>query len=89
VHKIKCKDCPSVYIGQTSRALKTRVKMDKNSLLAEHHLLYQHEIGLECVEVIDRSSNWKQKLFLEAWHSVRDENLINEHISFPNIYKEL
>lgn len=52
VYKIKCKDCACVYIGQTSRALKTRIKehakaittMDKNSLLAEHCLLNQHEI---------------------------------------------
>ena len=47
VSKIKCKDCDCVYVGQTSRALKTRVKehakaiatLDKNSLLAKHHIL--------------------------------------------------
>ena len=40
------------YIGQTSRILKTRIKeharaittMDKNPVLAEHHLFHQHEI---------------------------------------------
>ena len=44
VYKIKCKDCDCVYIGQTSRAPKTRVKehtkaiaiLDENSLLAKH-----------------------------------------------------
>ncbi|KAL9951491.1 hypothetical protein ACROYT_G044160 [Oculina patagonica] len=87
VYKIKCKDCACVYIGQTSRALKTRIKehakaittMDRNSLLAEHHLLNDHEIDLENVDIIDRSSVWRQRLFLEAWHSVRDGNAINEH----------
>ncbi|KAL9952730.1 hypothetical protein ACROYT_G040023 [Oculina patagonica] len=97
VYKIKCKDCACVYIGQTSRALKTRIKehakaittMDRNSLLAEHHLLNDHEIDLKNVDIIDRSSVWRQRLFLEAWHSVRDGNAINEHVAFPNIYKKL
>ena len=50
VYKIKCKDCDCVYIGQTSRALKSRVKehakaiatLDENSLLAKHHMLHSH-----------------------------------------------
>ena len=66
VYKIKCKDCDSVYVGQTSRALKTRVKentkaietLDKNSLLAKHHVFHGHQIDLENVEIIDRSSTW-------------------------------
>ncbi|XP_078343973.1 uncharacterized protein LOC144629608 [Oculina patagonica] len=97
VYKIKCKDCACVYIGQTSRILKTRIKehakaittMDRNSLLAEHHLLNDHEIDLKNVDIIDRSSVWRQRLFLEAWHSVRDGNAINEHVAFPNMYKKL
>ena len=64
VYKIKCKDCDSVYVGQTSRALKTRVKehikalakLDENSLLAKHHMFHSHQIDLENVEIIDRSS---------------------------------
>ena len=94
VYKIKCKDCDCVYIGQTSRALKTRVKehakaietLDDNSLLAKHHMLHSHRINLASVEIIDRSSAWRQSLILEAWHSVRDTNAINEHIALPNIY---
>ena len=57
VYKIRCKSCDSVYVGQTSRALKTRVKehakaiatLDENSLLAKHHVLHKHEIDLENV----------------------------------------
>ena len=52
VYKIKCKDCDCVYIGQTSRALKSRVKehtkaiaiLGENSLLAKHHMLHSHQI---------------------------------------------
>ena len=63
--------------------------LDKNSLLAQHHMLHQHEIDLQGVEIIDRYTKWKQKLILEAWHSVREMNSINEYINFPDTYKNL
>ena len=93
VYKIKCKDCDCVYIGQTSRALKSRVKehakaiatLDENSLLTKHHMLHSHQIDLTSVEIVDRSSAWRQRLILEAWHSVRNTNAINEHIALPNV----
>ena len=94
MYKIKCKDCDCVYIGQTSRALKTRVKehakaiatLDENSLLAKHYMRHRHQIDLASAEIVDRSSAWRQRLILEAWHSVRDTNAINEHIALPNVY---
>ena len=93
VFKIKCKDCDCVYVSQTSRALKTRVKehakatatLDENSLLAKHHMLHSHEIDLENVEIVDRSPTWRQRPILEAWHSVRDENSRNEHIALHSV----
>ena len=60
--------------------------LDENSLLAKHHMLNGHQIDLENVEIVDRLSVWKQRLILEAWHSVRDRNAINEHIALPNVY---
>jgi len=68
---------------QRAKAIAT---LDKNSLLAKHHMLNGHQIDLENVEIIDRSSMGKQRLILEAWHSVRDRNAINEHIALPNVY---
>ena len=72
VYKIKCKDCDCVYVGQTSRALKSRVKkhakaiatLDENSLLAKHHMLHSHQIDLTSVKIVDRSSAWQQRLIL-------------------------
>ena len=95
MYTIKCKDCDCVYIGQTSHALKSRVKghtkaiatLDENSLLAKHHMLHSHQIDLTSVKIVDRSSAWGQRLILEAWHSVRNTNAINEHIALPNVYK--
>ena len=97
VYQIKCKDCDCVYIGQTSRALKSRVEqhakaiatLDKNSLLAKHHMLHSHHIDLTSVEIVDRSSTWRQRLILEAWHSMRNTNAINEHIALPNVYNNI
>ena len=97
VYKIKCKDCDSVYIGQTSHPLKTRVKehakaiatLDENSLLAKHHMRHSHQIDWASVEIVDRSSAWRQRLILEAWHSVRDTNVINEHRALPKVYNSI
>ena len=44
IYKINCKDCDKIYIGQTSRALRSRTRehkraifmRDKNSLLTQH-----------------------------------------------------
>ena len=46
-----------------------------------------HEIDLENVEIVDRSPTWRQRIILEAWHSVRDKNSINEHIALLSVYK--
>ena len=34
--------------------------LDENSLLAKHHMLHSHQIDLGSVEIVDRSSAWRQ-----------------------------
>ena len=83
-----------VFTSVRHRALKTRVKehakaiatLDENSLLAKRH---RRQIDLASVEIVDRSSAWRQRLILEAWHSVRDPNAINEQIALPNVYNSI
>ena len=95
VHKIKCRDYSAVYIDQTARALKTRIrehsraiaKLAKDSLLVQHHLQTQHNIDLENVQIIDRCEQWSQRLILEAWHSMCEPTSTNEHIVQPSLYK--
>ena len=97
IYKINCKDRDKVYIGQTSRALRSRTrehtrtifKGDENSLLAQHCIKNSHEFDLDDVKIIDRCSQWSKRLFLEAWHSIREPNPIHEHIYIPDIYKAL
>ena len=52
-------------------------------------MLHSHEIDLEHVEIVDRSPTWRRRLILEAWHSVRDEKSIKEHIALPSVYKNI
>ena len=90
IYKINCKDCDKVCIGQTSRALKSRTREhkraiftgDRNSLLTQHCIKHNHNFDLDDVKIIDRCSQWSKRLFLEAWHSIRD-------LYIPNIYKAL
>ena len=97
IYKINCKNCDKVYIGQTSRALRSRTREhkralftgDKNSLLTQHCVENNHDFDLDDVKVIDRCPQWGKRLFLEAWHSIREPNSINEHIYIPDIYKAL
>ena len=97
IYKINCKDYDKVYISQTSRALKSRTREhkraifmgDRNSLLTQHCIKNNHNFDLDDVKSIDRCSQWSKRLFLEAWHSIRDPNAINDHIYIPDIYKAL
>ena len=67
---------------------KAKATSDEISLLAKQHRLHNHQVDLESVEIVDRSSVWPQRLILQAWHSIRDRIVINEHITLPNIYKK-
>jgi len=97
IYKINCKDCDKVYIGQTSRALRFRTREhkraiftgDRNSLLAQHCIKDNHVYDFDDVKIIDRFSQRSKRFFLEAWHSIRDANAINEHNYIPDIYKAL
>ena len=66
---------------------KATATLDENSLLAKHHMLHSNEIDLENVEILDRSRTRRQRIILQAWHSVRDTNSINKHIALLSVYK--
>ena len=39
--------------------------------------------------IVDKAVDYHKRLFLEAWHSKRDQNAGNEHIEIPDIYVSL
>ena len=65
---------------EQSKTQKKKKKKKKN---------HNHDFDLDDVKIIDRCSQWSKRLFLEAWHSIREPNAINEHIYIPDIYKAL
>lgn len=97
VYKINCKDCDFIYYGQTERALKTRIRehkkavadCDLNSKLAQHANFQIHSFDFDNAAIVDSETNCHKRLFLEAWHSKKDKNSGNDHISIPTIYEPL
>ena len=67
IYKICCKECNSIYIGQTKRRLKDRIKEHKDiksvvagvgvSGVAVHVLNTSHSIDWENVTILDGESN--------------------------------
>lgn len=58
----------------------------KKSLLFQHCAQNSHKFDLQDVQIVPRCSQSSRRLFLEAWHSIRDQNSINEHIQIPDMY---
>ena len=86
-----------VCIGQTSRTPRSRTREHKraiftgdgNSLLTQHCIKNNHYFDPDGVKIIDRCSQWSKILVIEARHSIREPNAINEHIYIPDIHKAL
>ncbi len=97
VYRVNCLDCSFTYYGQTDRALATRIKehqtavrvCDTNSKIALHANKFGHDMDFNHAAVVDKSGDYHKRLFLEAWHSQRDQNAGNEHIDIPDVYKSL
>ena len=97
VYKINCLDCKFVYIGQTDRDVRTRIKeyrravnkQDKNSKIAQHVNKQDHNMDFHITTIIDKAANYHKRLFLEAWYSQRKSNAGNNHIDIPDIYVSL
>ena len=77
-YKICCYDCDFVYYGQTDRALKTRIShFDQYSKIAKHAEQYEHRIDFNNACIVNKTKNYRERLFLEAWYSLKDQNAGN------------
>jgi len=56
VYTIKCKDCEKVYIGQTNRALKTRLKEHKSDFFSRSMIQIPFWSNITCKP--DTSLTW-------------------------------
>ena len=99
VYSITCTVCPKVYIGQTGRSLKHRLKEHRRALrngdvaasaLAEHALVAGHGIDLSKTEVVDSNPYTATRCMLESWHIQHNENKLNrERGNLPKLYAAL
>ena len=99
VYSIPCTECPKVYIGQTGRSLKHRLKEHRRALkngdmaasaLAEHALTAGHGVDLSKAEVLDSNPYTATRCMLESWHIQRNENKLNrERGNLPEVYTAL
>ena len=98
VYKIPCKDCSRIYVGQTANSMKTRLGQHRAALrllqpsksaVAEHSLVCDHTIDWTGASVAARERNWRQRLFLESWHSRSVDALNRIELNIPAAYSEL
>ena len=96
-YKISCTNCSFVYYGQTERPLKTRITehkravamFDLDSKISCHVHENNHKMDFGSARVVGHEANFYERLFLEAWFSIRDPQSGNDHIAIPEVYKSL
>ena len=99
VYKINCRDCDASYVGETKRALKTRVsehrraveKMDfLGSALAQHAWEHDHHIDWTSTCILSVESHYRSRLAREAIHIHRQPSSLNrDRGSLPDTYDHL
>jgi len=78
----------TVYYDQTDGALITIIKEHRravrvchsNSKIAQQVNQFGQSRHFDHTTIIDKVRDYHKRLFLEAWHSQRDQNAGNEHI---------
>ena len=98
VFKISYTNCNFVHCGQTGRPLKTRIAehkravamFDHDSEISCHVYEHKHQMNFHAVNwVVSHEPNFHERLFLEAWLSIKHPRSGNEQIAIPEIYKSL
>lgn len=93
VYKINCKDCSSIYIGQSSQYLKNRIRNHKNDIrnlkdstaLSRHALENDHNIDFENTTILDIESNFSKRCFKEMVYIKKHQNTLNYRTDISNL----
>ena len=89
IYRVPCSECDKVYIGETGRQLKIRLKEHKanaksNNIknmsgLSQHIKNEKHEINWDDAEILDRDNNYQRRKFKEAVAINKNkENILNK-----------
>lgn len=89
VYQVQCRDCPGVYIGQTSQYLHKRMdghKFNKSEVTAlkQHVKNKRHEFNFnfDSVKILCQESNTQVRSNLEGLHILKESNAINSRTEF-------
>ena len=87
VYKLNCADCPSSYVGQTKRQLKTRVNEHRAdvrkrsgalSVISNHRINCNHDLKWDEVEILDREPSYSKRLTSEMLHIKKQISPLNK-----------
>lgn len=88
IYQINCKDCSLSYVGETGRALETRIKEHKRAIAknrlayatAAHATASNHTFDTENPQVLANDQNWNRRLWLEAAFIQSKPTCLNSNI---------
>ena len=94
VYALDCESCVSIYVGETGRQVKDRMKEHQNDILKKKPAskVYQHtaETGhgfdFEGVRVLDICPDLRVRRQLESVHTHLQSNAINRAITLDSTY---
>ncbi len=97
VYRIPCKDCDASYVGESERALGTRLdehrrKSGVNSVVVGHTTQTNHDIDWPKVKILDREDRWYERGVREAAHIRLERPSLNRdagRFQLPGIYNHL
>ena len=94
VYKIKCNDCPELYVGETERRLNARYKEHhrSSSPVGLHMEQRRHSIDDNSVSILHKEADWFRRGVAEAVQIQREAPTLNrgrERHILPTIYQEL
>ena len=92
IYKFNCAECNSVYVGETSQHLSTRVRehlySDKNSHIFKHVKSSDKRTRFcsdNCFTVLDTASTYNQLKIKEALHIMWEKPILNKQIKHFDI----
>ena len=94
IYKLSCKECDSVYIGETGRQLKERVQehrrdVEKRKPLSKvfsHVNDTGHTFDFDDVSILDSCGSAKIRKQLEGVYTVMNSNSLNRAINLNHLY---
>ena len=100
VYEVPCQNCPFVYIGQTKRDLKSRIKehqraikfqRPEKSALCQHSMENDHLVDWSKVKILKVEHDYSKRLFTESWYINEKPQVLNRNdgLSFPAVYRKL